>query len=40
MGKPRKEVPKEVCEIAKSLASLVHEIDQEKTSLKQFEKKS
>jgi hypothetical protein len=40
MEKARKEVPKEICEIAKSLASLVHEIDQEKADLKQFEKKS
>ena len=40
MEKPRKEVPKEVCEIAKALASLVYEIDQEKASLKQFEEKS
>ncbi len=39
MKKPRKEVPIEVCEMAKSLAKLIHEIDSEKAFKEQNSKK-
>jgi hypothetical protein len=38
MAKKRKEIPKEINDMAKSLAKLVHEIDEKKGRKQQFEK--